>query len=473
MKPWIEQIDHVLSGFAWRLWNTLGVAGAGSQSQDCFIDLEALILLTSVLGKSDPRLLAEALDWCSKYHGFVSISRLKTLIEELGPQIHVPVSLFAETLNSIAQSKWPVFAKTSSLRIALSKKSRPPNCKQPALLSLRLRVLFGVGARADLITFFITQQPTFFSAADTVEIGYSKRTLADVLDDFVEAGVLTSSMVRNQKQYQISSKEHFLSLAGELPTIVPNWGSLLMVLITLREVFSKHQKDSVSSVVVALRNAFASLKDHLQKLNVSPPPLSSDSAHWESYVQQTVDLVKSLSEPENFKPVSMVDDFERTVFSFMQHLYKVDDCIDGLNFIIDKAVEHPAKHQKVFKECYQMSVCYLEELQSRLEDLLKFPIQPFRDLKLTETVHQFSQESMQPFLQFVKKAPPSASISTVGLSLNWYKILEVELNRVRRFIDEIKKRLKELHFHKTNIHLLSQPVELYKRHSVLKLFSAD
>ena len=138
MKSLIEQIDYVFAGLAWNLWNTLGVAGVDSQHQDCFIDLEALILLTAIIGKSDPRLLEEALDWCSKYHYFVSISRLKTLINDLGTNLHIPFSVFAETLNALSQSKWPTFAKTSPMRIKLSGKSRMPNCKIPALLGLRI-----------------------------------------------------------------------------------------------------------------------------------------------------------------------------------------------------------------------------------------------------------------------------------------------------------------------------------------------
>ena len=71
-----------------------------------------------------------------------------------------------------------------------SGKSSPPRCETPALLGLRLRALFGVGARADLLTFFLTQKKTIFTASDTVEIGYSKRSLADLLDNFVQSGFI-------------------------------------------------------------------------------------------------------------------------------------------------------------------------------------------------------------------------------------------------------------------------------------------
>ncbi|MDP1608730.1 MAG: hypothetical protein Q8L98_05405 [Chlamydiales bacterium] len=470
MTSLIEQIDRIFISLAWRLWNTLGVAGDSSQYQDCFIDLEALIILTAVLGKSDPRLLEETLDWCSKYHSFVSISRLRTFIEELKPQIDIPFSLFAATLNSISQSKWPIFVKVSPLSLTLKGKSHPPNYKIPALLGLRLRALFGVGARADLVTFFLIQQSRPFTAADTVEIGYNKRTLADTLDSFFQAGLVTCSMARNQKQYQLVKKDQLTGLVGELPHLIPNWRSLIVVFITLRDVLSKHQNQSISSVVVAIRNALESLKDHLQKLNISPPPLPSDLAHWESFIQRTVDMLKGLVNEGNFKKAAVVDHFEEVFSALIQHLYRVDDCVDGLESIIQNSAEFPTKYREIFKECYQMSTCYLEELQSRLEDLLKIPIHVFMDVKLAETVHKYTQEHIQSFLRFIKNIPSSTEISLGGVALNWYKNLETEINKVHQFIDEIKERLKELYFLKTNLHLLAQPAVLHKRHAVLKLF---
>ena len=471
MHPSIEQIDRIFITLAWRLWNTLGVAGDGPQYQDYYIDLEALILLTASLGKSDPRLLEESLDWCSKFHDFVSISRLRTLIEELGEQIHTPFSLFAETLNSVSQAKWPTFAKASPLRATLKRKSQPPNCKIPALLGLRLRALFGVGARADLAAFFLTQSSKSFAASDTVEIGYNKRTLVDILDSFSETGLLTCSTVRNQKQYQLAKREQLISFAGELPNLVPNWRSLIVVFITVRVTLLKHQNHSISSTVVAIRNVLSSLQDHLQKLNISPPPLPSDLKHWESFIHWTTDLLKSLLNEGNFRRSEQPINNEEILFSLIQCLHKVDDCIDGLEFIISNSTQHPMKHQAVFKECYQMSACYLEELQSRLEDLLKFPIHLLMDVKLAEIAHQYSQEFLQSFLHFVKNIPPSTEISLPGLALNWYKTLEIELNKVHRLTYEMKERLKEIHFFSTNIHLLIQPRTLHKRHAVLKLFN--
>ncbi len=473
MSRFIEQMDHELARLAWRLWSTLGVAGDNSQHQNCLIALEELIILTAVISESDPRLRDEALDWCSRFHYFVSVSRLRTLVKELGAEVYVPFSIFAETLNSISESKWPTFTKQAPLRVVCSGKSQPPSCEVPALLGLRLRALFGVGARADLVTFFLTQKSSAFTAADMVEIGYSKRTLADALDSFVQSGVLTYSMARNQKKYKLSRRDQLASLVGELPNVIPDWRRILIVLVTLRAALWKHQDNSISSKIVAARNALSHVRGQLDKLNLSPPQLSPDSeAYWDSFVQWTGDAVKALAARGDFREASLLaNSLEETLASLMQHLYRVEDCVDGLEFIVSCSMENTTKHQKVFKECYQIGICYLCELKVALEDLLKFPVHLFIDVRLSEVLYRYSKEDFKSFLHFVEKFPPSSSVTHAGVAMHWYKNLEGELNKLHRFIYEIKERLKELYLRQTNVHLLAQSAVLYKRHAVLNLFS--
>src|ERR1700722_2553046 len=109
MEDLIGKIDKSLADLAWSLWSELGVSGIARQHADCLILLEELIILTALIAESDPRLRDEALDWCSKYHNFVSVSRLRTLVNGLGEQVYEAFSLFAATLNSIAQTRWPIF----------------------------------------------------------------------------------------------------------------------------------------------------------------------------------------------------------------------------------------------------------------------------------------------------------------------------------------------------------------------------
>ena len=77
-----QQLDRHLLNFTWSLWTELGVAGTKQHHQNVLIWIEELIFFTSILGTIDFRLRDESLDWCSQYDRFVSISRLKSLMDD-------------------------------------------------------------------------------------------------------------------------------------------------------------------------------------------------------------------------------------------------------------------------------------------------------------------------------------------------------------------------------------------------------
>lgn len=116
MKTIIQQLNDSLAELAWSLWTELGVAGTFRRHKHCLVSLEELIVLTAAITDYDPRLRDEALDWCSRYHHFISVSRLKTLVKKIGTPIFEPFSIFASTLNTMTQSNWPIFSEIVPLK---------------------------------------------------------------------------------------------------------------------------------------------------------------------------------------------------------------------------------------------------------------------------------------------------------------------------------------------------------------------
>src|SRR6267154_6357089 len=139
MKAMIQRLNDGLAEIAWSLWTELGVVGTFRRHKHCLISLEELIILTAAIADYDPRLRDEALDWCSRYHHFVSVNRLKTLVKKMGAPVLESFSIFASTLNTITQSNWPIFSEIVPLKFIPSEKSVLPSLNAPALLQLRLR----------------------------------------------------------------------------------------------------------------------------------------------------------------------------------------------------------------------------------------------------------------------------------------------------------------------------------------------
>lgn len=474
MSSLIERVDKALADLAWSLWSGLGVAGVDQQHKNCLIALEELIILTAVIAESDPRLRDEALDWCSKYHNFISVNRLRTLVNGLGEQVFESFSLFAATLNSIAQTRWPVFTEVSSLRVPLSGKSMLPSCEAPALLTLRLRAMFGVGIRADLLAFCLTRGANNFTAIDTVKIGYNKRSLAEVLESFVQSGLLTSSMMGNRRVYTLSKQNELHVLIGNLPKIAPDWHSILEVIIALRAILRESESFSVSSKVIVSRNVLKRLESYLKILGLSSPPISDDlDEYWDSFCQWFLNTLREVGQGNFWGSfhVDSVENTERQVYSLMQHLYVVQDCIDGLEFTMNFSLEYPHKHEKVFKENYDYAMNFLTDLVKSVEGLFKFPAYLLSDIKLLEILHRFEWKDFPIIREDINELFAVKTISSSSYALRQYQDLVQILNKFHSFMFRFTEQLKKFYFYNTDVHLLTLSPSLKRRHEIMNLFS--
>lgn len=462
-----DEVDAALAETAWSLWAELGVASNVRHHQNCLILPEELIILTAVIADSDPRLRNEALDWCSKYHHFVSVARLKAIAYELDDQIFEPLSIFNETLNSIANTKWPVFKKVDPLKVKLSGKSELPPLNLPSLLSLRLRSLLGIGIRADLLTFCLTRPlNSSFTAIDTVKIGYNKRSLAEVLESFVEAGILRSTFKGNRKEYILIKQHEIIALAGYLPKYAPNWSHILEVFLSLRSTIGNYENYSPSSKSVISKNALEKFAKRLEVLNLPPPiALSDHESYMRSFNKWLINSLKDISQ-NNFWGGSVVQEselLETQVGLLMQHVHEIQDCLDGLETTIHYALERP-KNDKTFRENREYSLRFTEDLIQSLHNLLKFPIYKLADFSLLDIASRFELEDFPQFISESNrlKAREPATI--------YFRELRDNLDRVYSFLHRLEERIKKIFNLYTDINLLTLSDVLTRRHIIYKLF---
>jgi hypothetical protein len=69
---------------AWQQWTSIGVAGIGA-STETIVDPEALLVATLEIGRSDPRLFDEMLDWFTRNASVVDAARLARLVSRGTP----------------------------------------------------------------------------------------------------------------------------------------------------------------------------------------------------------------------------------------------------------------------------------------------------------------------------------------------------------------------------------------------------
>lgn len=219
-----SDLETDLAGFLWREWSALGVLGTSTSEARWIIDPEVLLLLTSEIGRHEARLFDEVMDWLLTNSRWINTQRLRSLHikHEIGDSCvlaaiarsmmeHDPaakwrkLSLVAEPkdppevlfrrgyrrLLSVVEEPDPVFEGYGLLRPARSPRSlaQPVLMKHACALQFRLRALFGLGMRADILCYLLTHDGAHPSGVAKV-LGYSQKRVQDTMAEMAESGQL-------------------------------------------------------------------------------------------------------------------------------------------------------------------------------------------------------------------------------------------------------------------------------------------
>lgn len=298
----------------WRQWCSLGVSGhSRSAVPGRLIDLEALVLVTTSLGRHEPRLFDEAFDWLGSHGWLINFQRLSNLqrSHKLGDE---PVlQAVAEWLAKMTtQPRWKAVAKSRSkvesqpsLVPLFSRTERPapamlddifraqglerevfhprgmsraPQPLLPPNLMASLRALIGVSARVEVIL-FLAGSKTAAKAADIARAtGYAPRTVQAALQEMLLSGHLLSQEPSSRPKSAPNRRRHssyhvqpsdwaFLTSGKPLPKWTP-WAALFAIVRSViaaipalgekprhEAVISSHLRDSLAEHTPALAAA--------------------------------------------------------------------------------------------------------------------------------------------------------------------------------------------------------------------------
>ncbi len=207
----------------WMQWAELGVSGWRGAWVIDGIDLEPLIIFTAWVGSRDNRLWLECLDWCVTNQRLVSATRLKRFLKDADPDVTARLLEFSATLRKfVPRANWPLGGAPRQVR--LSGKSQTPRLDRAVSLQLRMRALFGVSARSEVLRLLLIDRPRGWSAAELAEqAGYAKVNVAATLDALVSTGHVRSEPAGTAFRYGLARPQQFVDFAGPVPAFQPNW----------------------------------------------------------------------------------------------------------------------------------------------------------------------------------------------------------------------------------------------------------
>lgn len=230
-------LDRLLA-FLWDQWSALGVAGYGITDDAWATDPEALVIFTCTLGRYDPRLFDEALDWINVNGKILNLQRLKTIAARepfAGVPLLAPIAAVMKQDKKYLAWRWknlasvpppraeeslffqkdgapmarygtpePVFHQYGYFRgkLELRGMTQPVRVAPNSGLLVKLRSLFGNTARAEIILYLLTHE-----SGHPNEIArqtyYSQKTVQDTLVELAQSGLLGVSPKGKMKNYWV------------------------------------------------------------------------------------------------------------------------------------------------------------------------------------------------------------------------------------------------------------------------------
>lgn len=263
----------------WGAWVELGVSGWQQTHAKWAIDPEPLIIATAALEDTDPRLRDEALDWCIHNWRYVSRVRLRNLIREQPESVRESWGPFAATVSKHAGVAWPMTTRPFTYKT--TGKSLLGSMEQPSRAWLRLRGMFGLGARTEILRFFLSGQRRGTAAMIAQRAGYAKRVVADECESLEKAGVLRVHQITNRYYYALDRADALREFVGEVASVTPDWTALLRVTGSLVELERQAQELPHRALMVEAHRVSEALSPYLDELDIEDQPrLANPDNYW-------------------------------------------------------------------------------------------------------------------------------------------------------------------------------------------------
>jgi hypothetical protein len=254
-----DKVPPTLVDFAWSQWAQMGVFARTDRRDDWAQDPEALLVFTLHIGRREPRLFDEVLDWLRLNGRLLSGRRLASLCpqgDSERPLVEAAVD-WARAHGSSIQLGDRRLTKTEqeplfeNVRVAKADEafrshgylkpatepsfnSREPDLRVPINLAFRLRQHFGLASsRAEIVRFLLTSGvPDANALAIADAAGYAKRNVNETLAALVAAGDVVRYMRGNEGRYSVDRARwaEFLGVPSDELPIFRDWPRLLLAL---------------------------------------------------------------------------------------------------------------------------------------------------------------------------------------------------------------------------------------------------
>lgn len=256
---------------AWSLWRELGVPGPIRRHAGWLVVPEPLILYTAALGDRDRRLRDAAMAWCVTHMPVVSTRALRNAYtqERWGARL---VADFTATIGVLTGARWPAAGVGHPFPVDLQYEGWPPPYGEPSQLTLRIRSLFGVGVRAEVLRVLLTASHDRHTLAELARVAMAtKRQTTEAVEQLHASGVVSVDRSRQPHSVRLLRREPLQQLVGPLPAHSYEWAPLLRVLVVGLEALEEAATVPDDLAGAQLHRALRNHSDLIASAGVEPP----------------------------------------------------------------------------------------------------------------------------------------------------------------------------------------------------------
>ncbi|MBW1859202.1 MAG: hypothetical protein JRI70_03780 [Deltaproteobacteria bacterium] len=322
-------LENILN-FLWRQWSALGVLGEARTKDPWIYDPEPMLLFTLEMGRYEPRLFDEVMDWLVVNGRWMDMQRLRGILrgkEETTRNLLGAAATFLMTSKD--ERKWKNLARSCKSHVSdaagnvealfFGKDGKPhPLSKKPDAIFLTygynrpqlevrrmtrevpvtsqstvrflLRALFGIGSRSECLAYLLTHEGGHPSEV-AKGIGISIRGAQDALIELSKSGlILTRVKGRRKIEYWLSRERwwEFLSRGSITEIEKPIWidwialySALSKVWVTLDDLGREEKSDYMRSS--KLRGCLETVGNEFAKSGLDIPSIPGKDITPEEY----------------------------------------------------------------------------------------------------------------------------------------------------------------------------------------------
>lgn len=308
MKVASQQLrEHGLE-VAWSLWGQLGVSTWSGTHEGWAIELEPLIVYTAKIAEHDKRLLRETIDWCVSTDGFLSLRQVRHILRAHRWPMNGPVGRFGATVSQATGKPWPGVKEEAPYEVAPSGRSQAPRLAKPELLQLRLRSIFGVTSRAEVMRVLLIDPQREWSLAEiTDRVAYTRRQVTTDLEMLTLGGVTRRWESRGSFRYMLDDVEGLVAWLGERPRVSIHWAPLFRIMVGLLEMVDTLAAKEWHMPAAELARRMRSLDPELEQLRLRPPTPASGEGYVEDTIAWAHELFAALADGDPARlPVDLI-----------------------------------------------------------------------------------------------------------------------------------------------------------------------